>query len=47
LSDASDDSDFVTPKKKRRRGVIKDKLLDVNISDSGSDTGKKGKGRKG
>lgn len=36
----SDDSDFITPKKKKR---VKDKLLDAKISDSESDTGKKGK----
>ena len=43
----SEDSDFITPKKKRKKGVIKDKLLDVDISGSDSDTGKKGKGKKG
>ncbi|KAL4229967.1 hypothetical protein ACF0H5_010356 [Mactra antiquata] len=45
LSDASDDSDFVSTKKTKR---LRNKLLDAKISDSESDTKKKGKkGKRG
>ncbi|XP_053400537.1 transcriptional regulator ATRX-like [Mercenaria mercenaria] len=47
VEEFSEDSDFITPKKKRKRGVVRDKLLDVDISDSEGETGKKGKGKKG